>query len=67
MSSRKSSSTPIDTNAKVGTTSSTPYEDPTLYRIFVRALQYLTFTRLDISFAVQQVCLYMHNSRVDHM
>ncbi|GJY01205.1 ribonuclease H-like domain-containing protein [Tanacetum coccineum] len=26
-------------------------------------LQYLTFTRLDISYAVQQVCLYMHDPR----
>ncbi|GKA13927.1 ribonuclease H-like domain-containing protein [Tanacetum coccineum] len=26
-------------------------------------LQYLTFTRPDISYAVQQVCLYMHDTR----
>ncbi|GJZ39991.1 ribonuclease H-like domain-containing protein [Tanacetum coccineum] len=30
------------------------------------ALQYLTFTRPDISYAVQQVCLYMHDPRAPH-
>ncbi|GJX04818.1 ribonuclease H-like domain-containing protein [Tanacetum coccineum] len=40
--------------------------DPTLYRSLARALQYLTFTRPDISYAVQQVCLYMHDPRDPH-
>ncbi|GKA51956.1 ribonuclease H-like domain-containing protein [Tanacetum coccineum] len=30
------------------------------------SLQYLTFTRPDISYAVQQVCLYMHDPRESH-
>ncbi|GJY11793.1 reverse transcriptase domain-containing protein [Tanacetum coccineum] len=30
------------------------------------ALQYLTFTRPDISYAVQQICLYMHDPRYLH-
>ncbi|GJU44111.1 ribonuclease H-like domain-containing protein [Tanacetum coccineum] len=38
-----------------------PVSDPTLYRSLAGALQYLTFTRPDISYAVQQVCLYMHD------
>ncbi|GJW41472.1 ribonuclease H-like domain-containing protein [Tanacetum coccineum] len=40
--------------------------DPTLYRSLAGALQYLTFTRPDISYVVQQVCLYMHDPREPH-
>ena len=57
--------TPADTSAKVDG-SGTPVTDPTLYRSLAGALQYLTFTRPDISYAVQQVCLYMHDPREPH-
>ncbi|GKB45096.1 ribonuclease H-like domain-containing protein [Tanacetum coccineum] len=43
-----------------------PVSNPTLYRSLVGALQYLTFTRPDLSYAVQQVCLYMHDPRDPH-
>ncbi|XP_021744867.1 uncharacterized protein LOC110710833 [Chenopodium quinoa] len=67
MSSCKPSPTPVDTKSKVSVTFSTTVDDPTLYRRLAGALQYLTFTRPDISYAVQQVCLHMHDPRVAHM
>nr|GEZ41511.1 ribonuclease H-like domain-containing protein [Tanacetum cinerariifolium] len=43
-----------------------PVSDPTLYRNLAGALQYLTFIRPDLSYAVQQVCLYTHDPRDPH-
>lgn len=54
-----SSRTPLDLLAKLGN-GGTPVSDPSLYHHLAGALQYLTFTHPDISFAVQQICLYMH-------
>ncbi|GJU32871.1 ribonuclease H-like domain-containing protein [Tanacetum coccineum] len=48
--------TPVDTKSKLGS-DGVPISDPTLYRSLVGGLQYLTFTRPDISYAVQQVLL----------
>ena len=59
--------TPVNTNPKMSAINSNPREDPSLYRNLVGALQYLTFTRPDISYVVQQICLFMHNSMEDHM
>ncbi|GKD71947.1 ribonuclease H-like domain-containing protein [Tanacetum coccineum] len=56
------SRTPIDTESKLGSDGDL-VSDPTLYRSLAGSLQYLTFTRPDISYAVLQVCLYMHDSR----
>ncbi|XP_070662205.1 uncharacterized protein [Malus domestica] len=36
-----------------------PRSDPTIYRILVGALQYLTFTRPDIAYAVNYACQFM--------
>ncbi|GKA93732.1 ribonuclease H-like domain-containing protein, partial [Tanacetum coccineum] len=45
--------TPVDTDSKLSTNGD-PVSDPTLYHSLAGALQYLTFTRPDISYAVQQ-------------
>ncbi|KAJ9545500.1 hypothetical protein OSB04_025207 [Centaurea solstitialis] len=58
-------STPADTKSKLPS-SGAPVSDPTLYRSLAGALQYLTFTRPDISYAVQQICLFMHDPREPH-
>ncbi|XP_071695712.1 uncharacterized mitochondrial protein AtMg00810-like [Rutidosis leptorrhynchoides] len=60
------SRTPVDTSTKL-TSSGPPVKDPTAYRSLAGALQYLTFTRLDISYAVQQICLFMHDPREPHL
>ncbi|GKF69890.1 ribonuclease H-like domain-containing protein, partial [Tanacetum coccineum] len=55
----------VDTESKIGSDGD-PVSDPPLYRSLAGALQYLTFTRPDISYAVQQICLYMHDPRDPH-
>ncbi|GJS88891.1 ribonuclease H-like domain-containing protein [Tanacetum coccineum] len=59
------SRTPIDTESKLGSDGD-PVPDPTLYWSLAGSLQYLTFTRPDISYAVQHMCLYMHDPREPH-
>jgi hypothetical protein len=54
-------STPIDTQKKLSSQQGCQFPDATLYRSLAGALQYLTLTRPDISYAVQQVCLFMHD------
>ncbi|XP_022032345.1 uncharacterized protein LOC110933430 [Helianthus annuus] len=66
MSSCKPCTTPVDLSAKLSSTDGPLFSDPTLYRSLARALQYLTFTRPDISYAAQQVCLFMHEPRDSH-
>jgi hypothetical protein len=63
----KPCSTPVDTQAKLSATLGDPVADPTAYRGLVGALQYLTFTRPDLTYAVQQICLHMHDPRESHV
>ena len=57
--------TPVDVGTKLSADGE-PFSDPTLYRSITGALQYATLTRPDISYSVQQACLYMHDPRVPH-
>jgi hypothetical protein len=41
-------------------------QDSTRYRSIVGALQYLTLTRPDISFAVNKVCQFLHSPTTVH-
>lgn len=58
--------TPVDTETKLGV-DGTPISDPTLYQSLAGAFQYLTFTRPNLSYAVQHVCLHMHDPREPHL
>jgi hypothetical protein len=59
----KPCSTPVDLKAKLAADSVAPVQDPSQFRSIAGALKYLTFTRPDIAYAVQQVCLHMHDPR----
>jgi hypothetical protein len=59
--------THVDTHAKLSATDGAPVADATQYRILAGALQYLTLTRPDLAYAVQQVCLFMHDPREPHL
>ncbi|XP_019246536.1 PREDICTED: uncharacterized protein LOC109226198 [Nicotiana attenuata] len=53
--------TPISLKLSLHSNDSPSFSDPTLYSSLVGGLQYLTFTRPDIAFAVNQVSQFMHS------
>ncbi|GKC03195.1 ribonuclease H-like domain-containing protein [Tanacetum coccineum] len=61
-----SSQTPVDTESKIADDGDL-VSDPALYQSLVGSLQYLTFTRPDISYAVHQICLYMHDPQEPYL
>jgi hypothetical protein len=63
----KPCSTPVDLKAKLAADSGPPVQDPSQFQSIAGALQYLTFTRPDIAYVVQQVCLHMHDPRESHL
>jgi hypothetical protein len=67
MSTYHPASTPVDTSPKLASTAGSPVADPSSYLSLACALQYLTFTRPDIAYAVQQICLHMHDPRDQHL
>jgi hypothetical protein len=55
----KPCTTPVDLQAKLAGDSRPPVEDAPQFWSIAGDLQYLTFTRPDITYAVQQICLHM--------
>ncbi|XP_014660430.1 uncharacterized protein LOC106804241 [Setaria italica] len=62
----KPASTPADTSTKASNSEGNLIFDALWYRSMAGALQYLTLTRPDIAYAIQQVCLHMHAPRTCH-
>nr|XP_051202567.1 uncharacterized mitochondrial protein AtMg00810-like [Lolium perenne] len=58
--------TPADTKAKFSASDGSLASDAPFYRSIVGALQYLTLTRPELQYVVQQVCLHMHAPRDAH-
>jgi hypothetical protein len=59
--------TPVDTNPEVASADDAPVTDASDFRSLAGALQWLTFTRPDIAYAVQQVFLHMYSPRESHL
>ncbi|KAG8493478.1 hypothetical protein CXB51_010891 [Gossypium anomalum] len=55
-----SSPTPMVSTCHLSNHEGSPIEDEHLFRSIVGALQYVVITRLDIAFAVNKVCQFMH-------
>ncbi|CAN6698272.1 unnamed protein product [Malus baccata var. baccata] len=53
-------------NTQLLASEGTPLADPTTYRSLVGALQYLTFTRPDLSYSVNVACQYMNSPTEVH-
>ena len=59
-------SSPMSSSQKLSLFSGAPHPDPANYRSVVGALQYLSLTCPDISFAVNKVCQFMHKPTEEH-
>uniref|UniRef100_A0A2N9EQM2 Uncharacterized protein n=1 Tax=Fagus sylvatica TaxID=28930 RepID=A0A2N9EQM2_FAGSY len=59
-------SSPATAGKKLSLYDGDPLSDPTEFRSVVGALQYLTLTRPDICFAVNQVCQFLHQPTTNH-
>ncbi|KAI3694073.1 hypothetical protein L1987_77032 [Smallanthus sonchifolius] len=57
--------TPL-TSKDIFTSEGQPFHDPTLYRSLVGALQYLTITRPDLSYAVNQASQFLQTPTTTH-
>ncbi|GKB94088.1 ribonuclease H-like domain-containing protein [Tanacetum coccineum] len=60
------SRTPVDTESKLEP-EGVLVQDPTMYHSLACGLEYQTFTRPDLSFAVQQIFLYMNAPHKPHL
>ena len=59
-------STPISSNMSLKLHDGALPTDPTKYRQVIASIQYLSLTRLDISFAVNKLSQFMHRLSITH-
>lgn len=59
-------STPMATSVQLSAFDGEVFENPTLYRSTIGALQYLSITRPDIAFTVNRLSQFMHNPLLPH-
>ncbi|KAM1191908.1 hypothetical protein TB2_012153 [Malus domestica] len=59
-------STLVPSGHKLSAHDGDPHPDPQMYRSVMGALQYLTITRLDLFYVVNQVCQFMHSPKNTH-
>uniref|UniRef100_A0A2N9HPC2 Reverse transcriptase Ty1/copia-type domain-containing protein n=1 Tax=Fagus sylvatica TaxID=28930 RepID=A0A2N9HPC2_FAGSY len=62
----KAAPTPIVVTPALTPSDDDVVPDPTTYRSLVGALQYATFTKPDITFAVNRICQFMHKPTSTH-
>jgi len=58
--------TPMSTFQILNKSDGAPFHDPYLYRSIVGGLQYLSFTKPELAFAIHKVSKYMHDSKEPH-
>jgi histone deacetylase 1/2 len=58
--------TPMSTSLPLSKFAGVAFHDPSLFRSIVGGLQYLSFTRPDIAFAIHKVSEFMHNPMEMH-
>ncbi|KAA8541125.1 hypothetical protein F0562_025129 [Nyssa sinensis] len=59
-------STPMPTKGRLKSAAEAPFHDPSLYRSLVGGLQYLTFTRPNLSYSVNYACQFMQSPTIAH-
>uniref|UniRef100_A0A2N9H263 Reverse transcriptase Ty1/copia-type domain-containing protein n=1 Tax=Fagus sylvatica TaxID=28930 RepID=A0A2N9H263_FAGSY len=63
----KPCSTPFVSLSRIRKDDGIPLPDPTPFRSMVGGLQYLTFTRPDLSYVVNHICQFMHQPTDHHL
>ena len=67
MENSKPTKTPCCPNVRLTPFDGSVLPNSSAYRSMVGALQYLTFTRLDLAFSVHQLCQFMHHPTTSHL